>query len=295
MQMKLLLSILFLPIATVLAGGYAGALERVWLFYAYQIDGLNDESSRTMGWKCTSWDDKKLECRTKKGKVQWVKCVGTLPDRRCTFSQFLNHVGGCTNKDQLVADKDGNLLDLKDTNPDPEQTAKNVYEHLVKTKGRVGDYQTYRVLKTGTGDYVAGINDIGAVVEKALADGKKTSENEFMFKRFSECTSLIKDARVGDHGKYLIEGAEEKLKAYDITVKTEKVGSGHNPIDSSDKWETVDWEETMLDAVKGGKSMSDVEEIVNEVKKKFYEDTTAEEHRVVIESYSNIEAKMSGC
>ncbi|KAL7783619.1 hypothetical protein V8C37DRAFT_396920 [Trichoderma ceciliae] len=61
----------FLLLATkVLAGGFAGALDRVWLFYAYQMDELNDPAQRTLGRKCKSWDPSTKKCRINKNTKQ---------------------------------------------------------------------------------------------------------------------------------------------------------------------------------------------------------------------------------
>ncbi|KAH7116607.1 hypothetical protein B0J13DRAFT_681229 [Dactylonectria estremocensis] len=296
MQLRLLISILFLPIVTVLAGGYAGAMERVWLYYAYQIDQLNDEADRTLGYKCKSWDPTKKECRpNKKGVVQWHACKGALPNRKCNFSDLLNTLGGVAGKDELAADKDGNLLSTQETNPDPKETAKNVWKHYEKTTtGNVPDYLPYRYIKDGNRDYVKCVTRVGDVVAKAVTDGKKTSDNAWLFDRFNECTEQIRFARVGDHGPFLIAEAQDKLPK-DITVKKETVGPGQNPLDPTRKWETVDWEKTMSDAVSSKYDMEKLQTITQDVKDRFYLDTTAQEHRAVIQAYASVDAKIKGC
>ncbi|CAM1508946.1 Fc.00g026850.m01.CDS01 [Cosmosporella sp. VM-42] len=294
---KLLIgSLLF--VTKVLAGGYAGALERVWLFYAYQIDGLNDASARTLGWKCKSWDDAAKQCRVKKGKEQWVQCKGSLPGpdgKRCTFSELLNCLGGAGLKDKLVADKDGNLLDLGNTNPDPEETAKRVYAHyLASPTGYVPDYQSHRILRTATGDYMDCINKVGDLVANAGAAGKNTGDNKKLFERFLETTTLIKTARVGDHGKWLIDAAEKDLNPQGIDVEKENVGSGHNPADASKTWQTVDWEKTMSN--RGDRSELEMLLITGETREKFYDnDKKASDHRVVMQSFEIVENKARGC
>lgn len=93
MQVKVFAG-LFLLITSVLAGGYAGAIERVWLFYAYQIDGLNPQADQTIGYKCLSWDDKAQKCRTKGNKNGWAMCKGNIgKDKRCSMAKLLNQIG----------------------------------------------------------------------------------------------------------------------------------------------------------------------------------------------------------
>ncbi|KAF7553009.1 hypothetical protein G7Z17_g3939 [Cylindrodendrum hubeiense] len=296
MQLGLLISILLLPIVTVFAGGYAGAMERVWLYYAYQIDQLNDEADRTLGFKCKSWDPVGLKCRAnKKGVVQWQECKGVLPKRKCNFSDLLNTLGGVSPKDNLAADKNGNLLSNQETNPDPEETAKNVWNHYQKSKTpNVPDYKSYKYINDGGDDYVKGITQIGDVVAKVVTDGKKTSDNEWLFDRFNQCTEQIRLARVGDHGPYLIAEAKDKLPS-DITVKTEPVGPGQNPLDPTRKWETVDWETTMSDAVSSKYEMAKLEKIMQDVKDKFYREDSPRKHKIVIQAYASVDAKVKGC
>ncbi|KAI1177578.1 hypothetical protein F4777DRAFT_198454 [Nemania sp. FL0916] len=300
MQTKFVVASLLFLVGNVLAGGYAGALERVWLFYAYQIDGLNDPADQTIGWKCTSWDDQAGKCRTdKNGKEKWVQCKGLIqPGRRCTFSQLLNFLGGASPKDQLMADSSGNLLPQTDTNPDPEQTAKKVYTHfLAQPKNKVPDWQPYRIIYKGDADYVDSINKVADVVAKASADGKNTAATKQLFERFSETTTQIKTARVGDHGPYLIAATEQKLNPKGITVVKEKVGTGQNPVDASKVWETVDWEKTMEGPVTAKKyTEAEILKITDDTKEEFYNgDSTAQDHRVVIQSYDIAENKAKGC
>ncbi|KAH6975761.1 hypothetical protein EDB80DRAFT_757713 [Ilyonectria destructans] len=224
-----------------------------------------------------SWDPTQKECRPKKkGVVQWQACKEALPNRKCNFSDLLNTLGGVAGKDELAADKDGNLLKKLETNPDPKETAKNVY------------------IKGGDRDYVKCVTRVGDVVAKAVTDGKKTSDKAWLFDRFNECTEQIRFARVAEHGPYLIAEAQDKLPE-DITVKKETVGPGQNPLAPTRKWETVDWEKTMSDAVSSKYDMEELQTIMQDVKDKFYLDTTAQEHRAVIQAYASVDAKIKGC
>ncbi|KAF2966458.1 hypothetical protein GQX73_g7082 [Xylaria multiplex] len=299
MQTKLIIVSFLLAVTKVLAGGYAGALDRVWLFYAYQIDGLNDPADRTLGWKCLSWDDRENKCRTsKKGVNGWVMCQGTMqPGRRCTFSELLNFIGGADRKEDLLADSSGKPLPLTDTNPDPEQTAKNVYAHFERQpRAKVPDWPGYRIIHKGDEDYMRSIIRVTDLVKKAADDGKNTDANKQLFQRFADTTMQIKTARVGDHGPYLISATENALRERGIHVEKESVGSGHSPIDPMRTWETVDWEKTMSQAVSSGSfSNDDVKKIMSEVRTEFYKDDTASAHRAVIRAFETSESKAKGC
>ncbi|KAI0870635.1 hypothetical protein GGS24DRAFT_492865 [Hypoxylon argillaceum] len=302
MQTKIIIVSLFLFVTKVLAGGYAGALERVWLFYAYQIDGLNDPADQTLGWKCKSWDPANSRCRTNaKGMEQWVKCPGTLPNKRCTFSQLLNFIGGADRSDPLVADSSGNPLPLTDTNPDPEETAKKVYAHfLAQPRPKVKDYPGYRIILNSDDNYVRNIRRVAKVVVAANASGKNNADTKWLFERFAETTTAIKTARVGDHGPYLIDGVRTHLNSEgypDITVATQSVGPGHNPIDPAAEWTTVDWEKTVSNAAasKSFSSKWQVRKVLADVKTAVYRDQKANDHRVVIKSFRSVETKANGC
>ena len=57
--------------ALVAAGGRRAAMERMWLWYAYQIDLLNPEADRIVGYRCTRWD-KANGCIG-----EWLPCRGS--------------------------------------------------------------------------------------------------------------------------------------------------------------------------------------------------------------------------
>ncbi|KAM0510821.1 hypothetical protein ACHAPE_010504 [Trichoderma viride] len=278
----------FVLLATkVLAGGFAGALERVWLFYAYQIDELNEPAQRTIG------------LNKKTGNEWWIECPGSMPNRRCNFSELLNFLGGCDKKDLFVSDEHGNPEDIKSKYPDPEQTAKKVYAHfLAQAKPKVPDWQGYRMIYQGTENYNDNIEKIGGAVEKAAKAGGNTEDNIKLFQRFAQTTAQIKTARVGDHGPYLIDAAETRLKPLGIDVVKESVGSlGHNPADPSKVWKTVDWEQTMARAVAGGEySELEISVVTDHMREDFYlEEQQAREHRAVIQSFEIVENKANGC
>jgi hypothetical protein len=302
----------FMLITSVLAGGYAGALERVWLFYAYQIDGLNIKDHRTIGYKCLAWDDVAKKCRETGKRHGWGMCRGTIgPEKRCNINKFLNQLGRISNTDKIVEDADT-------PDPDPRSTAENLYKHYsdaskFKNPG-VLDWHPYRILKDAGADYLDAVEKISDVVAKtsaelrAKAGGKPLDKDtEKLFQRFEECTRLIETARIGDHGPYLIDAAEKYLKPRGIEVKKETLDPPVNPVDSTRKWETVDWEKTVDEAVKAGKGTKEqLKDLMEETKKAFYgspakdsprtkDQDVANDHRVTIEAYTNALNKAVGC
>lgn len=318
MQVKVFAG-LFLLITSVLAGGYAGAIERVWLFYAYQIDGLNPQADQTIGYKCMSWDREAKKCRSKGKKNGWAMCKGRVGEnKRCSMAKLLNQIGRVSENDPFAASSDGKPLPLETTDPDPQKTAQNLYKQLsagsVFGPAGVKDWQPYRILKDGTADYADAVERVSDVVAKtsaklrAEADGKALDPaTEKLFTRFEECNRLIKTARIGDHGRFLIDAAEKYLKPRGIDVKIEILDPPVNPVDSTRNWSTVDWEATVDEAVKAGKGTKEqLEDLMKEAKRDFYgppadgskpspDQAKAEEHRAVIEAYTNAHNKAAGC
>lgn len=324
MQVKILAGF-FLLITSVLAGGYGGALERVWLFYAYQIDGLNDKSIQTLGYYCQKYDRAQQKC-LKQGKHDlWKACRGQIgPGKRCSMNALLNQLGRVGPNDQLVADSAGKPLPQDTADPDPQKTAENFYNHqddpaAFKSPG-VKNWAPYRILKDGTADYVSAIDKISDVVAKtsvevrlkaALAGKPLDDATQKLFSRFEETSRLIKTARIGDHGRYLIAAAEKYLKPHGIDVKIEVLDPPVNPVDSTRKWETVDWEKTIAAAVEAGKGTREqMEKLMDDAKKDFYDAPVdgrtetelekeardqAREHRAAITAFTNAHNKAAGC
>ncbi|KAL6826959.1 hypothetical protein J3E69DRAFT_380276 [Trichoderma sp. SZMC 28015] len=324
MQVKILAGF-FLLITSVLAGGYGGALERVWLFYAYQIDGLNDKSIQTLGYYCVKYDRAQQKC-LKQGKHDlWKACKGRIgPGKRCNMNALLNQLGRVGTNDQLVADSAGKPLPQDTTDPDPQKTAENFYKYqenpaVFKSPG-VKNWAPYQILKDGTADYMSSIEKISDVVAKTSAEvrlkaalaGKPLDDaTEKLFSRFEETTRLIKTARIGDHGPYLIAAAEKYLKPRGIDVKREILDPPVNPVDSTRNWETVDWEKTIAAAVEAGKGTREqMEKLMDDAKKSFYDAPAnghteteqqkrdrekAVEHRAAITAFTNAHNKAAGC
>ncbi|KAI0542598.1 hypothetical protein GGR58DRAFT_452883 [Xylaria digitata] len=110
-------------------------------------------------------------------------------------------------------------------------------------------------------------------------------------------TTQIKTARVGDHGPYLINAAEDALREEGIHVEKESIDPGRSPIDHMSTWKTVDWEKTMSQAVSSGSlSEDDVKKITGKMRAQFYKDDgTARDHRSVIRAFKTSESKAKGC
>ena len=95
-NMRVSLLLLLSNICTLVwAAGYQGCLERVWLFQAYDIDELNPESDRQIGFECLSWNTNTRTCNG--GDAGYRACHGTRPGNRCTFNELMRFLGHLPN------------------------------------------------------------------------------------------------------------------------------------------------------------------------------------------------------
>ncbi|KAJ4316381.1 hypothetical protein N0V84_007896 [Fusarium piperis] len=280
MRTTFFLTVFFL-ITRTWAGGFQGALEKVLIYAAYEIDGLNDPSSRKIGFKCAKWE--KGECKDDK----WVECKPkpATGRTRCNFNELNAHMGKADPKWKAVGDEDQNTR-----TPDIRKTAVNV-DKLFNTPPRDGIPNTppFKAMKGAGNNYNEFIVEVGEVV--ALASKHKDAGNQHLFDQFQSCLDQIKVARTGDHGAYLIEATERDLgKKHGMEIKTMDLGV--NPIsDPPERWLTVDWMATSVAARKAGITNSD--QLITDFRKKWYdENEVAAKHRAVITSYKRVDNMM---
>ncbi|KAF7167905.1 hypothetical protein CNMCM6106_003275 [Aspergillus hiratsukae] len=251
MRTSSFLSLVYLA-ASVCAGGYQGCLERLLLFYAYQINGLNDPKDQTLGFKCKNWDNKAQNCVND----EWEACKGK-GGGRCNFNELMATLGFSRTNDKLVGPSGA---DQNTATPDIEETAKRVCKH----------YTT--------------------------PPNKKTDENKHLWDGFDHTLDKVNIARAGDHGKFLISAAEDKLgKPNGMDIKRVKLGV--NPLDGK-PWETVDWKAT-ADACKA-KPIKDCDRLIRDFRNDWYtnektRDKRARDHYVLFKSYKRIGDQARSC
>ncbi|KAH7320965.1 hypothetical protein B0I35DRAFT_407983 [Stachybotrys elegans] len=292
MRLSVLITALYLVVGAV-AGGYQGALERVMLYYAYQIDGLNPEERRSIGWRCMEWNDGACD-RWR----QFTNC-DTGPGGRCNFNQFFRNMGyGVNGNPEIVPGDDQNARTL-----DIEKTAVAYYDYVRRNTdaGRVPNYVPYHVMKNAGIDYNAFIGKLGDLVQQT-ANSKKTPSNAWMFDEFHKTVKAINVARAGDHGPFAITEANSKLG--NQWVVTRNVGS--NPalkpeyknvdwFDNTKKpWSEVDWAATQAKMERAG--IKDADQKVTAARNAIYGNGgEAANHLAVMQSFQNMETKITNC
>ncbi|KAL7913907.1 hypothetical protein GGI35DRAFT_490322 [Trichoderma velutinum] len=292
---------LVLLITTAWAGGYQGSVERLLLFYAYEIDELNDAKDRTLGFRCKKWDANKKECMPikdpkddkKPAAPVWEECVGeVLPSKRCTFSELTGFMGKLRGNEKLVGgtgvDKDGKKFPLPEDTKTPgiPETAINVYKTFTASNvGKVPNPPPYKFLKDAKDEFNDFISRVSDVVVKA-APTKKNAATQALFDGFKASLDQVIDARAGDHGPFLIKAVEAK----GITAKRIKVGTGKNPA-TGETWETLDWAKTEADAEAAGKA-----DAMADFKDEFYKPRTqGRKHKTVMETYDRVKENIKSC
>lgn len=299
--MRASLSLVFFYLSTaVWAGGYQGALERVWLFQAYEIDALNPLDQQTIGFKCRHQLDTKVTTCKKASKEdtreEWIPCAphrNTKPPRsRCNFDEFTKHMGSAP---PLKAKETWGIYDA-DGKLNTEETAKNVYtKFTISGKGKVPNFPPFKAMKGAGIEYNDFLIKLTTAVNGAYST-KKTETNKHLWAAFDNTLEKINIARTGDHGPYLIDAAKTHFANInpDIKIVEEKLGS--NP-STGTEWKTVDWMSTAAEAEKSGIHIQDS---IDKFLDGFYRGTDssleeARKHYQVILSYKRITDRNLSC
>ncbi|KAL7945806.1 hypothetical protein V8C42DRAFT_321618 [Trichoderma barbatum] len=292
---------LVLFITAVWAGGYQGTLERVLLYYAYEIDALNAEADRVIGFAC------KGSFNTATGQCPggWEKPKSKGP--RANFNELVGPLSKLNRNSKVPFGRDssGNPVPLADgaTGLDPQETAKYLYPQILQaTKsttspdGRIPNPPAYKMMKGGTDNYVKFLSDVGKLVQKTSKKSDNYDKHKALFDGFHKVNTLVLEARMGDHGSFQIQGIKDELDGTGIKVKTKTVGGGTNPA-TGGAWDVVDWKETISGGVTDtGKSREEVAKIVQTAAKTFYTtNSAAKDHKPVIDATRRTDQRMNHC
>lgn len=292
---------LVLFVTTVWAGGYQGVLERVLLYYAYEIDGLNPEADRTIGFACKGqFNENTGECPN-----GWEKAGPQ--NGRANFNQLVGPLSKLNPKSNRPFGRNsaGNPVPFADgaKGLDAEETSKYLYTEILKAtksnkypNGMIPSPPPYKMMKGGTANYVKFLSDVGKLVQKTSKQGNNHADHLALFEGFQKVNAQVLDARIGDHGSFQIQAISDRLQNSGITVKTKTVGGGTSP-GSGDPWEAVDWKKTISDGVTDtGQSKEQVTKTVEAAAKDFYTpDGDAKKHKAVIDSTRRVDQRMNHC
>lgn len=258
-----------------IAGGYQGCLEKIWLFKAYEIDGLNPAGQRTLGFGCVAWNDATKTCTNN----NWEECGGR-GGGRCDFGEFVHFLGRANNQNNWAVPATGDM--------DVVETAKNCVARYTNAAGRVRVYNAppFKAMQ-GTIEYNDFIMKVSKVVEDTWKAGRHNDANKHMWTNFDSVREQIINARAGDHGAHLITRAQSVLGG-SMTIQTQDLGE--NPMDRT-MWKTVDWKETARTA-----TVADADTAIRNFLKGFYAGGgTPREHQKVIQSYKRATDKSISC
>lgn len=283
--MKITPLLILFHLSAVLAGGYQGCLERILLWNAYQIDGLNDVADQTIGFKCVKWNDKDKTCPA------WQACKPKKNSGRdrCNYDELIVSLGRApTDKDWGVFDSNGNM--------DTVETAKKCYTRYTTAPGKnpkVYNFPPYTCLKNSNNVFNDYIERMGDVVDNTYKN-KATDANRGLFDSFDATLAHVSEARAGDHGPYLVKEAQDKLGGK-MEIQIQNVGTGKNPA-TGEPWETVDWNETANKAKANG--VANVDKEIADFLDGFYGpngNNQAKDHHAVINSYKKVADRRITC
>ncbi|GFP60556.1 hypothetical protein TASIC1_0021000300 [Trichoderma asperellum] len=288
MRILLFLAIAHLS-AIAWAGGYAGCLERVMFFQAYEIDGLLP-TGRSIGYWCLKWISQRNICKA----GQWRACNGDLEGGRCTFEQFMKQIHPDTPNPQQwpVYEDDPKAKPGAKPKLDVKETALNCLKAHRAANEDIVDIAPYRVMKGGGKGYGAAVKELGRRVDsrwQALTAVAKI-ENRPAFTVFDNAVDEIIRARRGDTGKRMYDAAMQLEQDENVTIKAEDLGPNPDP-DETDpakkEWKEVNWPETTNLAVEHG--IEDAENKLRQwVRTYIFNDPSATTHRNMMKKFKEV-------
>lgn len=273
------------------------------LYYAYEIDQLNPETDRTIGYSCRG----AFNVATGTCPGGWDPPRTRPPGGKANFNQLIGPLSRLNGNDRrpFARDAAGNPLPFANgvTDLDIEQTARNVYPQILAAtrsndypNGRIINPPAYKMRKGATDNYVKFLSDLGKFVQQTAKKNDNFNNHPDLFNGFKRANQLVLEARMGDHGQYQIDGIRDRLGGTGITVKTKTVGSGTNPA-TNDPWNVVDWKKTIEDGMADtGRTRAQVTADVEAAAKDFYtNNAAAAEHKPVIDSTRRTAQRMDHC
>ncbi|KAF2003787.1 hypothetical protein P154DRAFT_532143 [Amniculicola lignicola CBS 123094] len=253
-------------IVSACAAGYQGCLERVWLFQAYELEGLIPAHLRTLGYGCpsNSWNlgtnrctgqyqrqlDVQYENPTHNFAVPYVPCDSDA-NRRCTYEQLMNHMKtGRDPPNWTPADKvmNNGRIDARGT------AIKCVDRYRNRPRGVVRNFPAWQVMnaesKKVPGENVHDFNEYTEMLGDKIndiSDRIRSDSNRHLFDDMDATRNQIDIARAGDHGPFLVQAAQSRMTG--TTIRTKDLGP--DPVGNTN-WQTVDWPRTIRDARAAG-------------------------------------------
>ena len=299
MRLTLFLSVALLALG-VTGKGWRVAYEKMFLWYAYQIDQLNLEDQQTIGVRCAKWDKPKNACADVDPKYEPCKVVKTTGYDKVTktpikttwpcqtVTEFLSHIDAKSLSPGRFRISGG------PANPTPD--IEDAATQLHKEKWDDTRYHPWRVLKDGGESFNVMIERVGDIIVKTKASlpAAEYERHKLLFDRATEGLNLIGYYRRVDHMRYL--GPALKAKIPGITVEAPVV-PGKKAYDVKTKSDTIDFldfnrEETIRKSVG---TIPDIEARMDEFYKEYYStDKDAKDHQIVMESFEGIKNRISG-
>lgn len=192
-----ILSLAFLLSKPVWAGGLSGAYERVWIWYAYQIDLLNPEALRTIG----------VGCKTKSGD----------PIDFCYFTELIEWIDSTEPKGQWWDTKDSEILptDPRNLRPDPASTAR-----YMNQRWAMDNIAPKRFLKNPKVGYLGMFDVIADVIKdtRTRLSADDVQKNKELFNTAHECLRQAQGYRNADWHHYVKSDLKQDRNIRDIKV-----------------------------------------------------------------------------
>ena len=279
--------------------GWRVGYEKIFLWYAYQIDQLNPEDQRTIGMKCAEWDKSKEVCKDVVPKHVGCIVVETTgfdrdtktpikTSRPCrTVPEFLSHL------DDKKYSPGRFRVSGGPSNPTPDIEEAVTQMHAQGWDGK--QYRPWRAIKDGGTAFNEMIERVGGVIArtKSSMTAADFDTHKLLFDRATHALGDIAYYRRVDHMRYVVPALKEKIPGITVEAPVVAGKKAYNEKTRKDDLDFLDFnrEETIRKSVG---TIPDIEARLEAFFKNYYLDEVANDHLVVMESFETAKNRISG-
>ncbi|KAK2013713.1 hypothetical protein LZ32DRAFT_657796 [Colletotrichum eremochloae] len=282
-------------ITAVWAGGYQNCLERVWIFQSYLIDQHNPVANQRVGYKCAEWLNGACVNNV------WVACRPFRPTdgrTKCNFDDFQRFMGRIspspTGQLQGVYRADGSL--------DNQRTAVNCIWHWRTATTRPRNpfnFRGWEVVRGGIDDHNDFIRRLGQINNDNYRNtAVRKAAGDDAFKQTDDTLTRVTQARVADHGRFLITAARAALAPTNVVEKDMGANpyyrAGSTPADP-ERFIAVDWEATIKNSADPTATRAQVRAWLDSYYRGPTANGSARQHWQVLRSYKNVKDRTNRC
>ncbi|EFQ31680.1 uncharacterized protein GLRG_06969 [Colletotrichum graminicola M1.001] len=262
------------------------------LFESFLIDQQNPEADRKIGYQCNKW--KNNACIG-----SWVPCRGKEGRSQCNFNDF-----------QLFLDNTKPGMETlqaayrPDDSLDNRQTAVNCIWAWRDQDKAPYNFRGHKAFRNGLNDHNDFIRNIGQISnDNYNKPAVRAAAGDAAFSRVDDTLTKITQARVADHGRYLITAAQNGLPGVTIVEKDMGASPFYRPSwtpppvaePDTPQWKTVDWEATIKNSADPAATRTQVRGWLDSFYRGPTANSHAKDHWQVLRSYKTNKDRTNRC